>query len=697
MVLGLRRGDLIKTDTGFVEVLGRRIRRSQVTIQVLDGDEAMEIPLAQLMDRVVPAEPSLPPPADDAWLDELRPEVRKAALLKESDILDIIQPVPFDLTANDPDGKRTNRYADNVTEAIRIGRKLEDSRARRARIDDSKKASLNDRSMRVLTGLDVGIPWSRSRLYDAVSLYKVMGTRALVDKRYQFDIDVLTTTDQKVLQVFRDYFNRRNTAKIDLSARYAEVLAALREHGLARFLHDADAHDLPDAMEVLPYRRFRDLWSVLQRGAANSQSAKTEQSQRKRNYDARAKDAAFEFGDILEMDASPADFMVLGPDGEFKPHAVFAIDVATRYVWLRLIPGPPTAWDYLLLLFDIINPCEWESIHPDFKALTVAPGVVSIPTQRPHVVPGVVVLDHGKEGENHTFASALVGLGIDIHWARTRTPGDKPRVESFISKFAKSEQVMPGYKGNNPQNSPEQRCRHLISFEAASLIYRAWSNWYADQPHSGLKAGRFNRQRIRTPHEAVAVSLIADVPLRVADDPNLIFALLPFLELTPGEDGVEHRDVVYAPVEDYEAGVLKHAIKSGRGRRKLPFHYNPYDLSRLFFNVPGTRDWLVLYEPGGDDSVAAPFDDIRDEVTLSIASRRRPSNKERLRARDEAKANIVDPIAEMDRLRTADQPAPFALDTRKAMSAGDFISQLGLSEEDLALFDVEATDEEEIA
>jgi len=647
MTLGLRVGTTIVTPMGCGEVLGRRRHRNRNFIDVLIGNDSYSWTISELLEQTRPREaPSTTLPAGDYWVEWLTPAQRDRLYQNHADVLAVIVPTKYDPAAKPDKNGDPNRYADHVTEAERLRRMVEDSAGRRP---------------------GQGKIWKRSTLYTNIGNYRKPvedggGLRALLHGNTDPDIDVVLRTDKNVVAVVREYHNEaRRAPKRQAQVHYVNVCDALRTKGLAEPLSLLVPSEMSDrdAHKVLPRDRFDRIWRVLEKGAPRERSGKTAQSHGRRPGDTRTKHDPFEFGDILEIDATPCNFMVRGPDGKpFKPHAVFAVDVATRYVWLRLIPDRPTALDYRLLFFDIVCGHDWEPDDPDVETLPVVPYRAYInddePPRVPPVIPGVVVADHGKENENHQILGLFAQLGIEVHWARTREPTDKPRIESLISKYASAEQLVAGYKGNSVANSAETAdYTGLVSFEAAAHIFRGWAAWYADQPHNGLRHGHF-RNQLLTPHQAVEISLTR-VPHWLADNPNLVFTFLPYFMETPEAGGVSIDGDRYAPHKSYRK-IWEASFKSGRGRRKLAFHYDPYDLRRIFFNFAGTAEWIPLYHSGGDDQALPPFDEIRKEVLESFLGVRRPTKRERVSALERLKALIIKPIERADAGRPSQLP-----------------------------------------
>jgi hypothetical protein len=262
----------------------------------------------------------------------------------------------------------------------------------------------------------------------------------------------------------------------------------------------------------------------------------------------------------------------------------------------------------------------------------------------------------------------------------------------MIRRYASAEQLLGAYKGNSTANGGEAPpAAHLPTFEAAHLIFKGFTGWYADQPHNGLRHGLVFRQLL-TPNQAVGASLVRDGH-RLANDPNIVFAFLPVLRETPAADGVAIAGVRYAPQKRYKE-IWYQSYKDGKGRRKLPFHYDPSDGRWIFYNLPGTYEWITLFRPGGDDEAVGTFDDIRREVLASFIGHRRPSKKERLAAIEAFKHEVVEPVMAADRNRVPSPYRPHVMTGAAAAAVDSSTSWLeqetGLDLNALDLFDINA-------
>lgn len=620
-------GEVLATTTGDMEIFGPSLVAGEVLVQVSNGCEVVTRPWQEIVREAAAnaamTEPDLVPDRDVELLHYATPQERRLIDEWERHVLDVRDgrpSVPEDLSLYDEA---------TTTETERVATK----------------------------SMELGL--KRGEMRRKMNAYAEKGRRAFLHGNRNLPGDVLRACDPAMLALLRSFVEQEQVAsKKGLGVQHSMVLADLRRRGLARSDSNPlspDGQPLPEAHELLPDKRFRALVRALRRGSNPANDAKTAQSTEKRPRRGPVKHRALEFGDLVEIDSTPCDFQVWGPDGPQRVHAVFAVDVATRYPWIRLTLGAPRGLDVALLLHDMLNPQPLGSLAPE-HALTTTPHVVRVNAWPPHagdappaLLPGCIVLDHGTEGENTHFIGLLDQLGIQIEWARTMTPTDKGHIESLISSFAGLSQVIPGHKGNAVKNRPERlQTDGLPTFRAVASMFRLWTFYAAAQPHLGLPHG-LQSKRFLSPNEALLSSLARRTPTRLHPYPELFMRFLPSIARVPSDGGVDWDKVTYW-CEDYEDLVV-HASASGGTRQRLTFHMDPYDTTRIFWNEPNTHDWRVLYAPGGDGLRARPFEDIREGLLKGIPGSRRPT-----KTRTAVERSYL--IQEFQRVQDADEATP---------------------------------------
>ena len=459
--------------------------------------------------------------------------------------------------------------------------------------------------------------WTPSKMSNKEKVYRKRGIVGLIPHsgrktqlKSTFDIP------PEILAVVREHCQGRHlSSKKDLNTEYAGVIADLRRRGMVSRtpgIPGPDGRELPEVPKVLPYHRFVELVRQLD-GGRSRRHAKTRREQSKRPTSGPLRHQAYDFGQMLEVDATPTDFLVRGPDGEpRRAYAVFAVCVSTRMMWMRLVEEPPRGRDLALLLFDILGGHALAraeqsaplSTVPRHLRLNAFPPNAGPP---PGVLPTAIRLDHGSEEENQLWIGLCAQLFIELHWAATMTPTDKAYVESLISTFARDCQLVPSHKGNTVLNRPHFiEPGDLPTFEQATRAFSQWQVWAANQPHTGLQIGTTNRYL--TPLQAVHASLRYRNPVGVLADPTLALRLLPTKLLQPQDDGVTWQRRRYW-CEDYKDLIT--ASTSRGDRRKLVFFYDPQAKHRLYWIEPGTFNVRRLSSRCADSGVQPAFDSVR--------------------------------------------------------------------------------------
>jgi hypothetical protein len=131
-----------------------------------------------------------------------------------------------------------------------------------------------------------------------------------------------------------------------------------------------------------------------------------------------------------------------------------------------------------------------------------------------------------------------------------------------------------------------------------------------DLPHSELRhpADPAKRLTIRQHRNASAVS---GVPLRIPLHQNMLYEFLPGHRAVVNGRGPTIKGIVYSSKD----GMLMERLRSmsaGDAKvegRKLVFRRDPYDVSRVFWQEPGSIRWHVLTAVGQDGQFLHPFSD----------------------------------------------------------------------------------------
>lgn len=390
-------------------------------------------------------------------------------------------------------------------------------------------------------------------------------------------------------------------------------------------------------------------------------------------------------GQIVAIDATRADNLVFDPllGRAFSVEILTAIDVATRVILaLRVVPMSADGIDAGLLIYDVCRPfsmrvggttvSDWRwcgipdvvdlaevsttvgrrRLSPDFSTLQ---GEHLVPS----VMPDAIRCDHGSIFVSQHFRALLHSLEIDLLLSRGKKPTDNPHVERWHETLQRGVQQIPGYKGRNtsergrlvaeePLMTAAELEQHMRRFVALDY-HRSW--------HTGLVLSGDPSARV-SPLEMWDAMLEATGRIDVPQHPDLIYQFLPIKWGTVRHAGVEFSNMVYdSQVLDPYRNVAPGQFRDGD--RKVPFHVDPHDLSRIWFRDPESgRVECVPWR--GAHLADAPM---TDTILAAVRSRIRERGGNRALYPGSASKQILDEIMELT-------TAPTTKEWKAKLSAG---------------------------
>lgn len=145
-------------------------------------------------------------------------------------------------------------------------------------------------------------------------------------------------------------------------------------------------------------------------------------------------------GELVEIDSTPLDVMVVNPDGSTgRVELTLALDIATRTALAAILrPAATKAVDAAVLLARALTPLPMQpgwaaslafSQHAPQGIIDGDEAVKAAIAAKPVIVPENITIDRGKVFIGNTFLSACERLQIGIVKAAPRTPTDKPHIE----------------------------------------------------------------------------------------------------------------------------------------------------------------------------------------------------------------------------------------------------------------------------
>ncbi|MGH3180361.1 MAG: integrase [Streptosporangiaceae bacterium] len=349
-------------------------------------------------------------------------------------------------------------------------------------------------------------------------------------------------------------------------------------------------------------------------------------------------------GELMEIDSTPLDVMVLLDDGvPARVELTGMIDVATRTVPAAVLRPSARSVDASVLLARALTP---EPMRPGWPA-SLAMAHSALPydrllgiderlrhaAARPVIVPDTIVIDHGSVFVSANFRSSCAHLGISVQPAHLATGSDKPHIERMFSSLATLFcQFAAGYLGR----SADRRGRGAAVQPVWSLmqmqdlldewLISVWQN----RAHDGLR-DPLHPQRTFSPNQkyAALIETAGYVPVPLSAEDHI--ELLPAVWRTVNAYGIKIRHRTYDAAELNPIRQQPSGVKDGRWE----VHCDPYDVSKVFVRGPGgwiTCAWKYL------DRVPVPFGELAwDHVSGQLAGQGRgdASELERAQAVDE--------------------------------------------------------------
>lgn len=384
---------------------------------------------------------------------------------------------------------------------------------------------------------------------------------------------------------------------------------------------------------VMPSRAtFYRLVEALEAGRGTFSSARTRRSLAGRPDGAHTLVTAVRPGELMEIDSTPLDVLVVLDDGSTDRAELTAlVDVATRTLAAVVLRPSTKAVDAALLLARALTP---QPLRPGWpQALAMARSVLPYPAMlsvderlaaaaaQPVIFPETIVCDRGKVYLSAAFRSACQSLGISLQPSHPRTPTDKPIIERTLGSvsglFA---QHVAGYTGRSVEHRGDDVAGQAVwPIHALQDLLEEWvvACWQ-HRPHEGLRDPLTPGVAL-SPNEkyAALVAVAGYVPVALTAEEYI--ALLPSCWRAISATGVriDHRSYDcdgLNPLRGQRSGV------AGKGLR-WQVHYDPYDVTRVWVRDHGNNAWIMA--PWRHLSTApAPFADAAWRQAREIVARR---------------------------------------------------------------------------
>lgn len=309
-------------------------------------------------------------------------------------------------------------------------------------------------------------------------------------------------------------------------------------------------------------------------------------------------------GEVVQIDSTPLDVLVLLDDGvPGRVELTAMIDVATRVVPAAVLRPTTKDVDASVLLARAMTP---EPVRPGWpEALKMAHSVLPYErlldidsrleqaAARPVIVPSTVVIDHGAAFISAGFRSACRHLGISVQPAHLGSGNEKGHVERFLGSAASLFcQFASGYAGR----SPDRRGRHVEDqplwsvAELQELLDEWLVAFWLNRPNDGLRDPE-HPGRAFTPNEKYAALIEASGYLPVALSADDYTEMLPAEWRRVNAYGIRLARRTYDseelnPLRLQPSGISEHG-------NRWEVRHDPYDISKV--HVRGPDGWITVF------------------------------------------------------------------------------------------------------
>ncbi|MFN8133117.1 MAG: transposase [Solirubrobacteraceae bacterium] len=321
-------------------------------------------------------------------------------------------------------------------------------------------------------------------------------------------------------------------------------------------------------------------------------------------------------GEVAQIDSTILDVMALdratGVMG--RPEVTLAVDAFDRSIRsVRVAAQGTKAVDAALMVYDLLCPVPWREPWgeecawnfqgvPERLVIDMSREALrgSRPAQSPFGRPQTVVCDRGRVYLSRTFFAACEQFGISIQPAPPRTPNYKGVVEqAFDNVNEQLLQRLPGYVGRGAHHRGRRIEREPMLFldELEGLIIDWAVTAYHRRAHDGCRLPEAPQVAV-TSNQMFEYSLARSGFLTVAPSPERLVACLPSKRVVLQDYGINlNRLRYYHPVIDVWRRRPSPWDEDSRAPVH-PIHYDPRDLSRVWFYEPDTERWVALLRVG---------------------------------------------------------------------------------------------------
>ena len=399
-------------------------------------------------------------------------------------------------------------------------------------------------------------------------------------------------------------------------------------------------------------------------------------------------------GELVEIDSTPLDLMVVYPDcSTGRVDLTAALDIATRTPCAAILrPVATKSVDAAVLLARALTPLPmqpgWHASLAFSRSILPAgmipddDAVRASIAAKPVIVPESITIDRGKVYVGSTFLNACERLQISVTKAAPRTPTDKPHIERMFAAINSGfTQYLAGYVGPNVVHrgtSPHEEAVWTLA-EVQNLldlwIVAVWQN----KPHPGLRHPAMPKKDL-SPNEAYAALASVAPTVNVALDRDDYIGLLPVTYRSIQGYGINFEGLHYDSAELHPYRGVKSSLPLPAADR-WEIRYDPYRLQSIFVRDHTRGVWIeaewslakrtlapfsldvlraashAVQRRGG----TAPGVDVLAEINRIQTGRAKTSKEHKAAQRDSVNTPVIPPlpaVAEPETETTTPTPTP---------------------------------------
>jgi hypothetical protein len=563
------------------------------SLRALDDDDAIvTLTLAELLASTGLrglAEGPHTGPSRPALVEGLSAEQLQQAIWRREHVMEVLHGHPAGEWADPSDEPREGYDVQRTTKTQRIALKAE----------ELKRAHVPNASERTVRR------W--------VADYRLYGLLGLVNRRhsqlhsheFKGSPEVLEVLDELVVE-------RSHLSTKRLTTLHADLRSELRErfpdHRLVGLRQRADGKVLR-----LPRKTaFYELVEARYRGSHLTGESTARRSKSEMPPVAFNPFRATRSGEIVQIDSTRLDLLALNraTGSVVRAELTLAVDAFDHSIRaVRVAAEGTRGVDVALMVFDMLCPTPWrpewgpecawnyhgvpEQVIIDLAGERLAG---SRPARAPFGQPQTVVCDRGKIYLSKTFFGACEQFGISVQPAPPKTPNYKGVVEQAFDTLKEHViERLPGHVGRGAHHRGLVDGGPMLFIDQLEDLVTDWAvTVYHRRRHDGCRLPDAPQVAV-TPNHMFEYSIARSGFITVPASPERLVECLPSKTVVLQDYGVNLNGLrYYDPVlENWR--VRRSPWHPESGKPNHPVHFDPRDLSKIWFYEPDSGQWVALH------------------------------------------------------------------------------------------------------